>query len=89
MKLAPSVWNGATDWLSHHGDWLLRSLSRLFFAGVLPGYFWSSALATFDGWPFSLSIGAYAQIFPRQVEAVAYDASQLGLFAHLIVMAGA
>ena len=89
MKRAIAVWNGAADQLSHHGDWLLPSLARLIFASVLAGYFWTSALTKFDGGPLSLSIGAFAQIFPRQLEAVGYDQGQLGLFAHLMVLAGA
>lgn len=59
---------------------------RVVFASVLLHYFWSSALTKLDG--FSLSLNAYAQIFPRQVEAAGYDASALGPFAHLVVGAG-
>ena len=82
-------WGAATARLSNHGDWLLPSLARLIFAGVLAGYFWSSAATKLDGGPFSLSIGAFAQIFPRQFEAVGYDQGQLGLLAHLVALAGA
>ncbi len=34
------------------------------------------------------SLGAYAQIFPRQMEAVGYDVSQLNIFHWLVVTAG-
>ena len=71
-----------------HADWLLPALARLVFAGVLLGYFWSSALTKFAG-PFTPSVGAYAQIFPRAFEAVGYDPSQLGLWHWVVVMAGA
>lgn len=66
---------------------LLPLLARLVFAAVLAGYFWASALTKFDG-PFSLSVGAYAQIFPKAIEAVGYDASQLPLWMSLIAYAG-
>ena len=68
-------------------DWLLPTLARLVFAGVLLGYFWSSALTKFAG-PFSPSVGAYAQIFPRAMEAAGYDISQMGALRWLIVLAG-
>jgi putative oxidoreductase len=70
------------------GDWVLPTLARLVFAGVLFGYFWSSALTKLDA-PFTPSLGAYAQIFPRAFEAVGYDASQLGLWHQLVVLMGA
>lgn len=89
MKRFIAAWDITIDRLCHHGDWLLPSVARAIFAAVLAGYFWSSALTKFDGSPFSLSIGAFAQIFPRQIEAVGYDADQLGIFAHLVVLAGA
>lgn len=55
----------------------------------LAGYFWSSAATKFDGGPFSLSVGAYAQIFPRSFEALGYDASLLSAPYHLVALAGA
>jgi putative oxidoreductase len=73
--------------LEHLGDWLLPSLARLVFAGVLLGYFWSSALTKFDGF-LTPSTGAYFQIYPRAFEAAGYDAGQLGRFAQIVVLAG-
>lgn len=73
--------------INQTGDWLLPTLARLIFAAVLLGYFWASALTKFDG-PFSPSVGAFAQIYPRAFEAAGYDAGQMGLFAHLVVLAG-
>ena len=70
-------------------DGLLPTLARLTFAGVLAGYFWASALTKFDSFPFGLSTGAFAQIYPRQIEAAGYDASLIGLIPHLVVLAGA
>ncbi|MGQ0609954.1 MAG: DoxX family protein [Paracoccaceae bacterium] len=66
---------------------LLPLLARLVFAAVLAGYFWSSGLTKFDG-PFSLSVGAYAQIFPQAIEAVGYDASQLPRWMSGVAYAG-
>ncbi len=70
-------------------DWLLPTLARAVFAAVLLGYFWASALTKFEGGPFSLSSGAYAQIFPKSFEAVGYDPDALSLFHHLVALAGA
>jgi putative oxidoreductase len=72
---------------SRVGDWLVPTLARLVFAGVLFGYFWASALTKLDG-PFTPSTGAFAQIFPKAFEAVGYDASQLSLWHKLVVLAG-
>ena len=69
------------------GDWLLPTLARTAFAAVLLGYFWASAKTKFDA-PFSPSVGAFAQIYPRAFEAVGYDAGQMGLFARFVVLAG-
>ncbi len=70
---------------------VLPSLARLVFAGVLLVYFWNSALTKVGDGIFGIfkpSLGAYAQIFPRQMEAVGYDVSQLGMFHWLVVTAG-
>jgi putative oxidoreductase len=70
------------------GDWLLPTLARVVFAGVLFSYFWTSAGTKLDGL-FTPALGAYAQIFPKQFEAVGYDVSQMGLWHRLVVLAGA
>jgi putative oxidoreductase len=69
------------------GDAALPILARLVFAGVLAGYFWSSALTKFDG-PLTPSLGGYAQIFPRAFEAVGYDSTAMNLLQWAVVMAG-
>jgi putative oxidoreductase len=77
--------------LERTAGFLLPSLARLVFAGVLVGYFWASALTKVGDGIFGIlkpSLGAYAQIFPRQMEAVGYDVSQLGMFQWLVVTAG-
>lgn len=70
------------------GDWALPILARLVFAGVLLGYFWASAMTKFAGGPFSLSTGAFAQIYPKTLESLGYDASKLGVFEYFVVLAG-
>nr|WP_226623807.1 DoxX family membrane protein [Alloyangia pacifica] len=65
---------------------VLGLTGRIVFAATLAGFFWSSALTKIDS--FGLSLNAYAQIFPRAMEAAGYDAGQLGFFAHLVVAAG-
>ena len=72
-------------------DWLLPTLARFLFAAILLMYFWISGLTKLgDGFfgLFSPSVGAYAQIFPKAMEAAGYDASQLSIFHTLVVMAG-
>ena len=69
------------------GDWVLPTLARLIFAAVLLVYFWASALTKFDG-VFAPSTGAFAQIYPRALEAVGYDAGQLGVLPYLVVLLG-
>ena len=70
---------------------LVPLLARFVFAATLLGYFWSSAMTKLgDGilGIFIPSTGAYAQIFPKQMEAVVYDVSQLSVFHWLVVVAG-
>jgi putative oxidoreductase len=72
-------------------DWLLPTLARLVFAGVLLAYFWASGLTKLGPGLLGLiqpSLGAYAQIFPRAMEAAGYDVSLFGLGHKLIVLAG-
>lgn len=73
------------------GNWLLPLAARFVFASTLLLYFWNSGLTKLgDGilGLFSPSIGAYSQIFPKQLEAVGYDVSQFGLLQKLVVLAG-
>lgn len=65
---------------------MLGLSARIVFASVLAGFFWASAMTKLDG--FGLSANAYVQILPRQMEQAGYDPSALGLFAHVIVLAG-
>jgi len=77
--------------LSRISPWLVPTLARIAFAGVLLFYFWNSALTKLGDGPLgflSPSDGAYIQIFPKAVEAVGYDTSQLSAFHYLVVLAG-
>ncbi|MEC3859931.1 DoxX family protein [Mesobacterium sp. TK19101] len=73
------------------GDVLLPLLARFAFAATLLVYFWASAGTKIGRGLFGFvmpSSGAYAQIFPKQFEAVGYDPSQLGVFHWLVAVAG-
>ena len=63
--------------------WLLGLASRLIFAAVLFQFFWASALTKIGGsiWNiFTPTAGAYAQMFPKLMEQVSYDTSQIAYF---------
>ena len=70
---------------------LMTTLGRFIFAAVLLGYYWNSGKTKlgdgFLGFLFP-SDGAYIQIFPRTIEAISYDFSQLGAFHWLVVLGG-
>lgn len=88
---AATMARNAAQRLDTVGDVVLPTLARLVFAGVLFTYFWSSALTKLGDGVLGLlhpSVGAYAQIFPRQMEAVGYDVSQLGSWQWLVVVMG-
>ena len=85
-----ALYTSITDRLSR-ADWLLSSLARLIFAATLLLYFWVSGLTKLGdgiGGLFSPSVGAYAQIFPKAMEAVTYDVTQLTTFHWAVVVAG-
>ncbi len=70
---------------------LLPLLARLSFSAVLLIYFWNSARTKLgDGLLGFLhpSDGAYVQIFPKLVEALNYDTSQLTAFHWAVAEAG-
>ncbi len=71
--------------------WLIPTLARLVFAGVLLMYFWRSALTKIGDGFFgflSPSAGAYVQIFPKKAEAVGYDVTQFSFVEDMVVLAG-
>ncbi|MEM6577691.1 MAG: DoxX family protein [Pseudomonadota bacterium] len=72
-------------------DWLLSTLARFLFAAILLMYFWVSGLTKLGDGLFGFlnpSLGAYAQIWPRAMEAAGYDVTQMTGFQTLVVMAG-
>jgi putative oxidoreductase len=90
MNALIKIYNSTTQTLAHL-DMILPTLARLVFAAVLLMYFWASGLTKLGDGLLGLvrpSTGAYAQIFPRALEAVGYDSTQLSLFQHLVVLAG-
>ncbi len=92
MNALFSLYEGMSDWASRSlAPILLPTAARLTFAGVLLVYFWTSALTKLGpGLTGFLhpSVGAYAQIFPKQFDAVGYDSSALPLPYHLIAVLG-
>lgn len=79
---------GALDRLGPH---LLPLLARFVFAATLLMYFWRSAATKLGDGIFGIfrpSAGAYTQIFPKAMEAVSWDVSQLSLFHWLVALLG-
>ena len=70
---------------------LIPTLARLVFAGVLFVYFWNSAVTKLGGGIgglFSPSFNAFAQIFPKGAEAAGYDITQATAFQKLVILSG-
>lgn len=67
---------------------VLPTVARFVFAASLLMYFWRSGLTKFHGTPFTPSLGGYAQIFPKAMEAAGYDPSQLTFFHWAVVVGG-
>lgn len=91
MNSLISLHNFVFSRIETQASWLLPSLARLVFAGVLFLYFWNAALTKLGDGIFGIfrpALGAYAQIFPRVMEAVSYDVSQMGTYHWLVVVAG-
>lgn len=85
-----ALYSSVSDRISQ-ADGLLSMLARLIFAGVLLMYFWVSGLTKLgEGITglFQPSVGAYAQVFPRAMEAVTYDITQLTTFHWAVVVVG-
>ena len=91
MRTLISLHDTLCDLLERASGALLPTLARFVFAAVLLVYFWKSAMTKLGDGPFGLflpSDGAYVQIFPRAMEAVGYDSSQLGIFHWLVACTG-
>lgn len=90
MNTLITLYRMITDRLEQ-AEWILPTLARFLFAAILLMYFWVSGLTKLgDGFGgiFSPSVGAYAQIFPRVMETVGYDTTQLALWQKLLVLTG-
>ena len=83
-----ALYDRAATALNSTAPVVLPTLARFVFAATLLMYFWRSGLTKFDGTPFSPSIGGYAQIFPKAMEAVGYDISQMTTFHWAVVVVG-
>jgi putative oxidoreductase len=91
MTSIASSFDRMTAPINKAGDNILPLLARLVFAGVLLQYYWNSGLTKLgDGLLgfLSPSSGAYVQIFPKAMEAVGYDTSQLTVFHWAVVVGG-
>ncbi|WP_424942777.1 DoxX family protein [Aliiroseovarius crassostreae] len=83
--------NALADKVERLSPTVLPLLARFTFAATLLGYFWASGLTKLGSGIFGIfnpSLGAYAQIFPKAMEAAGYDVSKLTAFHTLVVSAG-
>lgn len=73
------------------GDAALALAARFAFAASLAVFYFNSGLTKLGEGIFGIfqpSLGAYAQIFPRAMEAAGYDLNQLNAFHWAVVTAG-
>ncbi len=83
-----ALYDRTANALNNLAPTILPTLARFVFAATLLFYFWNSAGTKWEGTPFSPSLGGYAQIFPKGMEAVGYDASMMSMFQWAVVVAG-
>ena len=86
-----SLPNLALSWLEPYSTASLSTLARFIFAAVLLVYYLNSgSLKLGEGLDglWNPTLGAYAAILPKQMEAVGFDISQLSSFHHAIVILG-
>ena len=91
MTALISLHNNTLGRLNALSGWLTPTLARAVFAATLLIYYWNSALTKVGSGFFGFlrpSDGAYVQIFPKAMEAVSYDSSQLGIFHWAVALAG-
>ncbi|MEP5729125.1 MAG: DoxX family protein [Sulfitobacter sp.] len=90
MTAPTSLYAALTQRLDR-ADWLLPTLARFLFAAILLVYFLKSGLTKLgDGFAgiLSPSVGGYAQVFPKALEAAGYDTEALGMFHYFVVLSG-
>lgn len=85
IRLHDSVFGLVSRLLS---PWFLPTAARLSFASVLLLFFWNSGKTKVGENIFTPSLGAYAQIFPKKMEALGYDPSLMSNFDVLVVLMG-
>ncbi len=91
MERLISIHNDLFSAIERHMSWVLPLLARFLFAAILLQYFWNSGLTKLGEGFFGFlnpSFGAYAQIFPKAVEAAEYDPANLSAFHWLVTVAG-
>ncbi len=91
MNALISVHNALFDAVERFSGALLPSLARFAFAAILLMYFWKSAATKVGSGLFGVlqpSDGAYVQMFPRAMEAVGYDSTQLGVYHWAVALVG-
>jgi len=91
MTILVSLYDTIFGLIERIGDWLLPLIARFVVGATLLVYYWNSGLTKIGDGIFGIfhpSVGAYAQIFPKQLEAVGYDSSQLSDFHWLVVVGG-
>jgi putative oxidoreductase len=81
------IYTRALRWLDGQVG-AISILARLVFAAVLFVYFWAAAGTKLASFPFELSLGAYAQVFPRASEAVGYDNRAMTAFHYIVTLFG-
>ncbi|MEM6305177.1 MAG: DoxX family protein [Pseudomonadota bacterium] len=90
MKSLLNAYGGLTTTLER-ADWLVPTLARFLFAAVLAIYFLNAGLTKIGEGISGLwtpSLGAYAQIFPKAMEAAGYDVTALSLYHTFVVLLG-
>ena len=86
-----SLPNLALSWLEPYSTAILSTLARFIFAAVLLVYYLNSgSLKLGEGLEglWNPTLGAYAAILPKQMEAAGFDISQLSSLHHAIVILG-
>lgn len=91
MTRLMSLHNSIFGFVDRYGSHALPIFARFVFAATLLMYFWRSAVTKLgDGilGIFRPSAGAYTQMFPKAMEAVSWDVSQLSVFYWLVALFG-
>ena len=91
MNYLINIYKNTSESLKNTSGGALPLLARFTFAAVLLHYFIASGLTKLGDGLFGFltpSVGAYAQIFPKAMEAVTYDISQLTVFHWAVVTGG-